>query len=197
MKTSGSMIGGSLAPQWHASYSLYFEKFIEAYAAEGLAIDAISLQNEPLFIPGNYPGTGMSASQQADLIRNHFGPRFAASGIKTKILAYDHNWDITAYPLEVSTIRRRTVRGRIGLPRLRRKRRGPSDVQNAIPTRASTSLEFSGGDWAPNFANNLVSFARTSSSAARETGPRTCCSGTSRWTKTTGRTMAAARIAAA
>jgi glucosylceramidase len=160
MKTSGSMIGGSLAPQWSASYALYFQKFIQAYAAEGLPIDTLSLQNEPLYVPGDYPGMGMSASQQADLIRNHFGPLFASAGIDTKILAYDHNWDVPGYPLEV-----------LGDPQANQYVAGSafhgyggnvaaqSDVADAYPDKGIYFTEFSGGDWAPDFADNLVAFA--------------------------------------
>src|SRR5260370_9815766 len=40
---------------------------------------------------------GMAASEQAGLIKNSLGPAFAASNVKTRILAYDHTWDATSY----------------------------------------------------------------------------------------------------
>ena len=161
MKTSGSMIGGSLDPQWSASYALYFEKFIQAYAAEGLPIDAVSLQNEPLYVPGNYPGMGMSASQQIDLIKNHFGPRFAQSGIQTKILAYDHNWDVPSYPLDVlnDPVANQYVAGS-AFHGYGGNVTAQSDVHDAHPNKGIYFTEFSGGAWGPNFATNLVSYAQ-------------------------------------
>ncbi len=43
--------------------------------AEGITIDAITPQNEPLH-PGNNPSLYMTAAQQADFIKNHLGPAF-------------------------------------------------------------------------------------------------------------------------
>src|ERR1700747_3066004 len=56
MKTSGSMIGGFLLSADYTPFSNYFVKCIQAYAAQGIAIDYISMQNEPLYMPGDYPG---------------------------------------------------------------------------------------------------------------------------------------------
>ena len=69
-------------------------------AAEGIPIDAVTLQNEPLY-GGNEPSMLMSAAEQTDFIKNHVGPAFAAAGLHTKILAYDHNPDRTDFPLAV------------------------------------------------------------------------------------------------
>ena len=45
MKTSGSLIKGSLNPDFYQAYADYFTKFVQTYAAEGLSIDAITPQN--------------------------------------------------------------------------------------------------------------------------------------------------------
>jgi glucosylceramidase len=66
--------------------------------AEGIAIDAITIQNEPLH-PGNNPSMYMTAADQADFIKKSLGPAFAAANIKTKIIVYDHNADRIDYPL--------------------------------------------------------------------------------------------------
>jgi glucosylceramidase len=160
MKTSGSMIGGSLSSQWSASYALYLQKALQAYSAAGLPFDTMSIQNEPLYIPADYPGMGMSASQQSDLIRNYIGPGFAAAGITTKILAYDHNWDNTAYPLQVLSdpVTKQYVAGTAfhgyggSVP-------AQSTVANAYPDKGIYFTEFTGGTWATNFGDNLISFA--------------------------------------
>ena len=56
MKTSGSLIGGSLLASAYAPFANYFVKYIQAYQAAGIPIDYVSLQNEPLYVPGDYPG---------------------------------------------------------------------------------------------------------------------------------------------
>jgi len=74
MKTSNSMIGGSLRSEYRTAWANYFVKFVQAYTAQGLPIDYISMQNEPLYVPPGYPGMGMSASEQATLLANYLGP---------------------------------------------------------------------------------------------------------------------------
>ena len=101
MKTSGSMIGGSLQPAHYPTYASYFVRWIQAYQAQGLPIYAVTPQNEPQFSPGNYPGMLMSAGEQANFVKNHLGPAFRNAGLTTKILAFDHNWDIASYATTV------------------------------------------------------------------------------------------------
>jgi glucosylceramidase len=40
----------------------------------------------------------MDAGEQASFIKNHLGPQLRAAGLNTRILAFDHNWDIVDYP---------------------------------------------------------------------------------------------------
>ena len=101
MKTSQSMIFGALSPEAYPAFADYFVKFIKAYEAEGIPIYAITMQNEPLNIPGNYPGMGMTAVEQAAFLREHLGPALKAAGLKTKIFVFDHNWDLIEYPIVV------------------------------------------------------------------------------------------------
>ncbi len=100
MKTNGSSIGGSLLPQYYDVYAQYFVKYIQGMQAEGIRIDAITPQNEPLH-PGNNPSLLMTAEQQRDFIKNSLGPAFQAAGITTKIVAYDHNCNHPEYPLTI------------------------------------------------------------------------------------------------
>ncbi|MFD0834885.1 glycoside hydrolase family 30 beta sandwich domain-containing protein [Mariniflexile aquimaris] len=100
MKDNNSFIGGSLQPQYYSVYAQYFVKYIQGMKAEGINIDAITIQNEPLH-DGNNPSLYMTASQQADFIKNHLGPAFVAANINTKIIVWDHNCDNPQYPIEV------------------------------------------------------------------------------------------------
>lgn len=100
MKTNNSSVGGSLRPQYYDAYARYFVKYIQGMAAEGIRIDAITLQNEPLN-PFNNPSMLMQAAEQATFIKNNVGPALAAAGLNTKIIAYDHNADRPDYPIDV------------------------------------------------------------------------------------------------
>lgn len=100
MKDNNSFVGGSLKPEFYNVYAKYFVKYIQAMKAEGITIDAITPQNEPLH-PGNNPSMLMLAQQQADFIKNHLGPEFKAANLSTKIVAYDHNCNKPEYPIAV------------------------------------------------------------------------------------------------
>jgi len=100
MKDNGSSVGGSLLPQYYAAYAQYFVKYIQAMAAKGIKIDAITVQNEPQH-GGNNPSMVMSSLQQAEFIKNHLGPAFQAATITTKIIIWDHNCDNPNYPISI------------------------------------------------------------------------------------------------
>lgn len=97
MKDKDSFIGGRLQIQYYDVYAKYFVKYIQQMKAEGITIDAITPQNEPLH-DGNNPSMYMSALEQTNFIKNNLGPAFKAAGITTKIIAYDHNCDNPNYP---------------------------------------------------------------------------------------------------
>jgi glucosylceramidase len=160
MKTNGSLLGGSLAPQWEASYARYLSKFVQAYAARGLPIDAITVQNEPQHT-SNYPTMSMSAAQQARLIGSHVGPQFAADGVTAKIVAYDHNWDNTAYPLAVlaDAVANPFIAG-TAFHAYAGNVTAQSTVHDAYPDKDIYFTEITGGDWATNFGDNLVWYSQ-------------------------------------
>ncbi len=99
MKSTYSSIGSSLFPTYYSSYATYFVKYIQAMAAQGIIIDAVCPQNEPLH-GGNNPSMLMTPSQQISFIKK-LGAAFQANGITTKIVCYDHNCDNPEYPIQV------------------------------------------------------------------------------------------------
>jgi glucosylceramidase len=114
MKTSNNMIGGSLLATpttVYDSFAQYFVKYIQLYQQAGIKIDYISLQNEPLNVPSNYPGMCMpatpastdctSATDQQTALFQHVLPALTTAGLTTKVLVYDHNWDRGDYPQNV------------------------------------------------------------------------------------------------
>jgi glucosylceramidase len=100
MKDNANAKGGSLKPEFYNVYAQYFVKYIQQMKAEGIVIDAITPQNEPMN-PDNTPSLKMTAEQQRDFIKNDLGPAFAAASIATKIIIWDHNCDLPAYPLTI------------------------------------------------------------------------------------------------
>ncbi|MEY9967121.1 glucosylceramidase [Streptacidiphilus sp. MAP12-16] len=102
MKTGGSLIGGRLVddPRVYHAYAAYLVKFIQAYRANGVHVDAITVQNEPQNrTPSGYPGTDMPSWQEEKVIAE-LGPMLHDADLGTKILAYDHNW--TEHPNDVA-----------------------------------------------------------------------------------------------
>lgn len=100
MKDNGSFMGGSLKEEYYSVYAQYFVKYIQEMKKNGITIDAITPQNEPLH-PGNNPSMYMTADQQRDFIKDNLGPAFQAANISTKIVVYDHNCDKPEYPLSI------------------------------------------------------------------------------------------------
>jgi len=100
MKTNNNTKGGSLKPEFYKVYADYFVKYIQEMKKEGILIDGITIQNEPLH-PGNNPSMYMEAKDQAIFIKNNLGPAFKKAKLNTKIIVYDHNCDKPEYPLEI------------------------------------------------------------------------------------------------
>jgi glucosylceramidase len=100
MKTNNNVKGGELKPEYYGTYATYFIKYIQGMKAEGIPIDAITTQNEPLN-PKNTPSMVMQAPEQDLFIKNDLGPAFQKTGITTKIILYDHNCDRPDYPMSI------------------------------------------------------------------------------------------------
>lgn len=157
MKTTDSMIKGTLREDAYGEYALYFLKFIKAYGESGIPIDFVSVQNEPHFEPDNYPGMRLTPAQRARLVGRHLGPLLARSGVGTRILEWDHNWDEPGSPLAVlsDTLARRYVAG-VAWHCYGGDVSAQSTVHDAHPDKDVFFTECSGGDWAPRFADNLL-----------------------------------------
>jgi len=103
MKTTDSLVGGRLKDDFrvYAAYARYFVKFVEAYRAAGVPVDFLTVQNEPQNrTPNGYPGMDLPVAQEVKLIEA-VGPALRAAGLRTRILAYDHNW--TTHPGDIAS----------------------------------------------------------------------------------------------
>ena len=156
MKTTGSMIKGTLRPEAYAPYAEYFRRFVDGYAAHGIPIYAITVQNEPHYEPADYPGMRLDPPARAKFIGRYLGPLFARAGIRTRILDWDHNWDEPRSPLAVlaDSTARRYVSG-VAWHCYAGDVSAQGPVHDAYPDKDAYLTECSGGDWAPTFADNL------------------------------------------
>lgn len=100
MKTSDNSKAGELQRQYYPAYAAYFVKYLSAMKQQGIDIDAITIQNEPLN-EKNTPSMKMEAADEAEFIRDHLGPALAKASLSTKIILYDHNCDRPDYPLTI------------------------------------------------------------------------------------------------
>lgn len=100
MKTNNDTRGGRLKPAYYGVYAKYLVKYIQEMKAQGITIDAITIQNEPLH-PGNNPSLLLVAPDEGEFIKSYLGPAFKAARIHTKIIIYDHNADRPDYPISI------------------------------------------------------------------------------------------------
>jgi glucosylceramidase len=100
MKTNQTFKGGSLLPEFYEAYAQYFVKYIKEMAKHGIAIHAVTPQNEPEN-PKNTPSLVMTAEEQLVFVRDHLAPKFSENSIKSEIVIFDHNADHPEYPLHI------------------------------------------------------------------------------------------------
>lgn len=95
MKSNGQMNqGGKLLPQYANAWARCFVKFIEAYAAEGVPVWGVSVQNEPAAVQ-TWDSCIYSAEEERDFVRDHLGPELARAGLShIRIIIWDHNRDL-------------------------------------------------------------------------------------------------------
>ena len=95
MKAGGSMLGGSMRQRYFAPYAKYFLKFLQAYAAEGVPIQAVSVQNEvDTDQDGRMPACSWPQEYEIGFVKNDLGPALQKSGMNTKIWILDHNYNL-------------------------------------------------------------------------------------------------------
>lgn len=156
MKDSNSLIKGKLRPEYYDAFSRYLLKYVDAYAAEGIPIFALTVQNEPDYEPGDYPGMRLNAPARARLIGGHLGPLIARRGKGPLIFDWDHNWDKPQEPmavlldpaasLHVAAIAWHCYGGEVSTQ---------SPVHDAFPDKDAYMTECSDGTWEPVLSGGL------------------------------------------
>jgi glucosylceramidase len=95
MKPNNSMLGGGMRKLSFPPYARYFLKFLDAYQAEGVAIDAVTVQNEvDAEQDGRMPACLWAQEEEMEFVRDHLGPALRKAGKPTKIWVIDHNYSL-------------------------------------------------------------------------------------------------------
>jgi len=162
MKSTGSFHGGRLLAEYYPAWANYLVRFIQAYAEHGIPIDSLTPQNEPNHSQDTYPTMLMSAEGQQTFVRDHLGPALRDAGLDTRLVIFDHNWDLWRYPMLVLSdpgaaafvdgVAFHCYGGDVGVQ---------SIVHENYPDVGIWFTECSGGGWAEGFGSNLGWNTRT------------------------------------
>jgi glucosylceramidase len=92
MKTNGEMLhGGKLKPDCNQVWADYFVKYIKAYAAEGVPMWGLTVQNEALATQV-WESCIFTADEERDFVKNFLGPTLHKAGLgDVKLMIWDHN----------------------------------------------------------------------------------------------------------
>jgi glucosylceramidase len=92
MKANGTFdnvdLAGSVLPQDYAPLARYFVKFIQAYQAQGVPIEAITPMNEPNS-ESTFPGSSLTPADDATFVPGDLAPSLEAAGLHPAIFGDD------------------------------------------------------------------------------------------------------------
>jgi glucosylceramidase len=92
MKTNDDMLqGGKLLDKYAGIWARYYVKFIQSYAAQGIPMWGLTVQNEPM-ASQTWESCIFTAEEERDFVRDHLGPALAAAKLgDVKLMIWDHN----------------------------------------------------------------------------------------------------------
>ena len=94
MKSGGSMLGGSMRRKYLPAYSHYFLKFLQAYSAEGVPVQAVTPQNEvDTDQDGRMPACIWPQEYEIQFVKL-LGTLLEQNDLVTKIWILDHNYNL-------------------------------------------------------------------------------------------------------
>ncbi|MDN4056517.1 glycoside hydrolase family 30 beta sandwich domain-containing protein [Massilia sp. YIM B02763] len=162
MKSTDSLVKGSLKPQAYDAFARYLSRYVAEMKKEGVPVSALTLQNEPHFEPDDYPGMRVEPAQRAALIRDFLGPRLAAEQPGVQLFDWDHNWDEPESPaIVLSDPKAAKYVSGIAWHCYGGDVRAMGRLHDRFPDKDTWFTECSGGKWAPDWGKNLMYFTRT------------------------------------
>jgi glucosylceramidase len=150
MKTSDSMIGGTLLPSAYGPFADYLVKYVQAYAAAGVRVDYLALQNEPDYLPPDYPGERMLPAEQLNILKNFVLPAMTAANLNTQVLVFDTNWDDPTFPRTVladPTVAASPLVAGVSWHWYAGNPGAMENLHEFLPSRRQFVTEASGGTW--------------------------------------------------
>lgn len=92
MKTNHEMNhGGELREEYQSLWAEYFVRFIQEYRKKGIAVQSITVQNEPEAVQ-TWDSCTYTAEKEAEFVGTYLGPALDAAGLSdVKIFIWDHN----------------------------------------------------------------------------------------------------------
>lgn len=129
MKDNNSMLGGTIRKRYMRTYADYIVKFLQAYQAEGVEVNAVTPQNEvDTDQDSRMPACLFPQEVEVQYVGEMLGPAIERAGLKTRIWLVDHNynlWGRAICELDDERVRRVTNsiawHGYLGTPDLVRK----------------------------------------------------------------------------
>lgn len=95
MKANNSMLGGAMRKLSFDPYARYFIRFLEAYKAEGVDIQAVTVQNETdAEQEGHMPACLWAQEQEMEFASRFLAPAIRKAGLNTRIWLLDHNYSL-------------------------------------------------------------------------------------------------------
>ena len=95
MKAGGSMLGGSMRQRYFGAYARYLLKFLQAYVAEGVPVQAVTVQNEvDTDQDGRMPACIWPQEYEIKFVKDYLGPLLRENGVSTRIWILDHNYNL-------------------------------------------------------------------------------------------------------
>jgi glucosylceramidase len=95
MKDNNSMRGGTIRAHYLGAYANYFVKFLQAYRAERVEVNAVSSQNEvDTDQDSRMPACLFPQEIEVRFVGEYLGPAIERAGLKTKIWLLDHNYNL-------------------------------------------------------------------------------------------------------
>lgn len=90
---------GALLPEYYGAYAQYLARFLEAYRAEGVPVDALTVQNEPSFT--TFPGGELSAYAEARFINVFLFPALLGAELEqVKVFGLDRAGNL-GFPVQL------------------------------------------------------------------------------------------------
>ena len=93
MKDNKEWKGGKLLPKYYDTWALFFSKYLDAYAEQGINIWGMTVENEPMGNGSQWESMEYTPEEMNEFVKNHLGPQLEKTHPEIVLLGYDQNRD--------------------------------------------------------------------------------------------------------